>query len=159
MSVARVLAGVAGGWLSLMSVGAALAQEPKLYRVRASYEDVKFELNNAIITRGLALESTGKIGDMLERTGADVGSAKAIYKAAEFFTFCSARYSRRMMEADPANVAFCPMVVFIYETEATPGEVVVGYRPPALHGSEASKAALADVDKLLDGIAKDAVKK
>jgi hypothetical protein len=50
-------------------------------------------------------------------------------------------------------------VVFIYEAAAKPGETVVGYRRPSVvSSSEASKKALADIDALLDGIVKDAVK-
>ena len=76
----------------------------------------------------------------------------------EFLTFCSAKLSRAMMEADLANVGFCPYVVFVYEAAGKPGETVVGYRRPAITGNDASKAALAEIDKLLDGIVKDAVK-
>ena len=67
---------------------------------------------------------------MLERTGADVGSTKKIYANAEFFMFCSAKLSRAMIEADPANVGYCPYVVFLYEAAEKPGEIVVGYRRP-----------------------------
>jgi hypothetical protein len=138
---------------------AALAQTIGTYSKAASYEDVKFELNDAIIKRGLVVDHIGQIGAMLDRTGPDVGSAKPLYTHAEFFTFCSAKYSRAMMEADLGNIAFCPFVVFIYEAINKPGETVVGYRKPALaSGDEASKKALADIDVLLDGIVKDAVK-
>jgi hypothetical protein len=95
---------------------------------------------------------------MLERTGADVGSTSSIYRHAEYFTFCSAKLSRATMEAEAANVGYCPYVVFIYETAAAPGTTHVGYRPPPLHGSDASKVALAEVERLLDAIAKEAVK-
>ncbi|HZT48206.1 MAG TPA: DUF302 domain-containing protein, partial [Hyphomicrobiaceae bacterium] len=78
---------------------------------------------------------------------------------AEFVTFCSAKLSRAMMEADPANIAYCPYVIFIYEAADRPGETVVGYRRPRPAGSdEASRKALADIDALLDGIVSDAVK-
>ncbi len=137
---------------------AAAGQEVRSYSKKAAFDDVKFELTNAIIARGLTVDYTGAIGKMLERTGADVGSAKPLYANAEFFTFCSAKLSRAMMEADLGNVGFCPYVVFIYEAAGKPGETVVGYRRPAMVGSDASKAALAEIDKLLDGIATDAVK-
>lgn len=124
---------------------------------KASYEDVKFELQNAIVSRGLTVDFTGNVGGMLERTGTDVGSARPIYRQAEYFTFCSARLSRATMEAEPSNLGFCPYVVFIYETVGAPGTTHVGYRRPPAHGSEASRAALAEVGKLLDAIVKDAV--
>lgn len=136
----------------------ARAQEPKTFVKKGSYDDVRFELNNAIIGRGLAQSATGNIGEMLERTGADVGSTKEIYKQAEYVTFCSAKLSRQMAEADPANLVYCPFVVVIYETVAKPGEIVVAYRPLAGHGSAASKAAVAETDKMLEAIARDATK-
>src|SRR5262247_4922137 len=145
------------GGLLLAATPNVSAQELKTYSKQGSYEDVKFELNDAIIRRGLAVDYTGHINKMLERTGADVGSNKPVYVNAEFFLFCSAKLSRAMVEADPGNLGFCPYVVFLYEAVAKPGEIVIGYRrPPA--GNEASKQALAAIDALLDGIVKDAVK-
>jgi uncharacterized protein (DUF302 family) len=128
------------------------------YSKKASFDDVKFELNNAIVGRGLAIDFNGQVGKMLERTGSDVGSTKAIYKNAEYFAFCSAKLSRAAMEADPANIAGCPFVVFIYETAAAPGVVHVGYRRQPVRISPASRRAHAEINKLLDGIAKAAVK-
>ena len=143
--------------LACLTLGA-FADDVRTYAKRASFEDVKFELTNAIIDRGLSIDFTGQIGRMLERTGADVGSTKPLYKQAEFFAFCSAKLSRAMMEADLANVGFCPYVVFIYEAAEKPGETVIGYRRPSGSGSEPSKKALAEIDALLDGIIRDAVK-
>jgi hypothetical protein len=142
-------------WLAVPAVH---AQELRTYSKKSTFEDVKFELNDAVITRGLAIDYTGQINRMLERTGADVGSTKRIYANAEFYMFCSAKYSRAMMEADPANVGFCPYVVFLYEAADKPGEIVVGYRRPPITGNDATRKALADIDALLDGIVKDAVK-
>jgi uncharacterized protein (DUF302 family) len=145
--------------LSVSCSTAAVGQTINTYSKAASYEDVKFELNDAIIKRGLVVDHVGQIGTMLDRTGPDVGSTKPLYTRAEFFTFCSAKYSRAMMEADLGNIAFCPFGVFIYEAVNKRGETVVGYRKPPLgSASEVSKKALADIDALLDGIVKDAVK-
>ncbi|MBI3434003.1 MAG: DUF302 domain-containing protein [Proteobacteria bacterium] len=134
------------------------ADELTLYAKKGDYADVRIELENAIVGRGLFVDFNGQVSKMLERTGADVGSTKPIYKQAEYFTFCSARLSRATMESDPSNVGFCPYVVFIYETATAPGTIIVGYRRPQSHGSARSKAALEAVGTLLDGIAKDAVK-
>ena len=132
--------------------------EIRTYTKSAPYDDVRFDLNNAVIERGLTIDQTGQIGEMLERTGPDVGSTKPLYRRAEFLTFCSAKLSRAMMEADPTNIGLCPYVVFIYEAVDRPGETVVGYRRPLVAGGEASRKATAAVDALLDGIVKDAVK-
>ena len=124
--------------------------------VEGAFEDVAEYVADAIVNRGLVIDYRGYIGRMLARTGKDAGSAKPLYRDAQFFQFCSAVFSRHTMEADPANIAFCPYVVFVYELAAKPGTVHVGYRRPARTGSEASRKALAAVDKLLDAIVREA---
>lgn len=136
----------------------AYAQGVKTYVKAGKLDDVKQDLADAIVNKGLKIDYTGKIGDMLDRTGADVGSSKPIYKGAEFVTFCSAKLSRAMMEADPLNIGSCPYVMFVYESVAKPGEIVVGYRQTIQQGNEASRKTLAEIDKLLDAIAKEALK-
>ena len=138
--------------------GPALADPIRTYAAKGSYEDVKFELGNAIVGRGLVIDFTGNLGAMLARTGADVGSTKPLYKSAEYMTFCSAKLSRDMMEADPLNIGLCPYVVFIFESADKPGQVTVGYRRPEARGSATSSKAIAAIDALLDQIAKDATK-
>ena len=95
---------------------------------------------------------------MLERTGKDVGSAKPLYVDAQSLQFCSAQLSRKMMEADAANVVMCPYTIVIYAAASNPDRVVVTYRRPMRQGgSPASRAALREVDALLDAIAREAV--
>jgi hypothetical protein len=125
---------------------------------KAAYDDVRFELTNAVLNRGLEVDFNGHISNMLERTGADVGSARPIYRKAEYFTFCSAKLSRQMMEAEPLSIGLGPYVVFIYEAAAAPGTTHVGYRRLPAAGSSASQAAAAEINKLLEGIVGDAVK-
>ena len=137
--------------------GVAAAQEVRSYTSKAGFDEVQFELSNAIIARGLTVDYTGNIGGMLERTGPDVGSVKPLYRKAEFVLFCSAKLSRAMMEADLGNIGFCPFVIFIYVPAARPGETVVGYRRP-ISGAAAASPVLAEIDALLDGIVKDAVR-
>lgn len=137
---------------------AAAAQELKVYRKAGSFDDVKFDVTNAITNRGLVSDFTGNVGAMLDRTGKDVGSTKQVYKRAEYVSFCSAKLSRDMMEADAANAGFCPYIVFMYETAAKPGEIVIGYRRMPRAGKPASIKAFAAINALLDGIAKEAVK-
>ena len=141
-----------------VQAGGAAAAELFTKSKAASFDDVKFDLTNAIIDRGLVVDYTGSVAGMLDRTGADVGSTKKLYRHAEYFVFCSAKLSRQMMEADPSNIGFCPFVVFIYERSDKPGEIVVGARPPTPRGDDASRKALAEVDGLLQGIVSDAVK-
>ena len=125
---------------------------------RARFEDVLDELRLAIESRGLVIDYQSFVNRMLERTGKDVGSARKLYVDAQAFVFCSAVLSRKTMEADPANAALCPYSIMVYETAQAPGTVHVSYRRPwRPDGSAASKAALLEVEKLLDGLAREAL--
>lgn len=159
-TVSRFLALAAGTLaLSIAAVAPAAADDMRLFEKKGAFADVKSDLANAIVNRGLVNDYTGNIGGMLARTGADVGSTKPIYKSAEYMTFCSAKLSRAMMEADPTNMGFCPFVVFAYEPADKAGTVVVGYRVPAsAKANDATKKVLGEVDKMLEAIAKEATK-
>ena len=121
---------------------------------------MKFDLQNAIMKRGLVVDYNPRISTMLDRTGADVGSDMPIYETAEYMTFCSAKLSRQAMEANPLNIGFCPYVVFLYEAAGQRGVIVVGYRVPTAtaKSSKATRAALAAVDRMLGEIIREAVK-
>lgn len=116
--------------LSLLIDGSAQAGDWKYsQRVQGSFDEVKDAIVMAIENRGLVVNDTSHIGDMLDRTGADIGSNRKLYDRAEIIEFCSARLSRQMMEADPHNIVLCPFALSIY---ALPGEngTWVAYRRP-----------------------------
>ena len=122
------------------------------------FADVRDELKLAIEDKGLVIDYESFVNRMLERTGKDVGSARKLYTDAQAFVFCSAALSRKTMEADPANVSLCPYSIMVYATAADPGTVRVSYRRPwRPDGAAASKAALKEVEALLDGIARKAL--
>lgn len=141
-----------------LSVTAVAAQDSKTYTSKKKFDEVRFELGNAVVARGFAVQSEGNIAKMLDRTAADVGATKSVYKNGEYLQFCSAKYTRMMVEADPANFGNCPFLVFVYETTAKPGEVVVGYRGLGSARTAASKKVFAEIEKMLDGLVKDALK-
>lgn len=117
------------------------------------------DVKAAIEGKGLVIDYESHINRMLERTGKDVGSARKIYADAQAFVFCSAGLSRKTMEADPANVAMCPYSIVVYATAQAPDRAYVAYRRPwRPDGSAASKAALKEVEALLDSIAREAMK-
>ena len=131
-----------------------------VYSKRAKFEDVRDDLKLAIEAKGLVIDYQSFVNRMLERTGKDVGSARKLYVDAQAFVFCSAALSRKTMEADPANASFCPYSIMVYATAQDPGTVRVSYRRPwRPDGSSASKAALREVEVLLDGIAREALGK
>lgn len=128
------------------------------YSKAGKFEEVRDDLKLAIEGRGLVIDYQSYVNRMLERTGKDVGSTRKLYADAQAFVFCSAALSRKTMEADPANVAQCPYSVVVYEKAQEPGKVYVSYRRPwRPDGTAASKAALKEVEKLLDGIAREAL--
>ena len=108
-----------------LAASAAGAQEVLTYPVDGTVEDAAFLLESAIVGEGLVIDFTSHVGEMLARTGADMGAGGSPVGAAQAFVFCSATVSREVMEADPANVAFCPYSVFAAEID---GRTVVGYR-------------------------------
>jgi uncharacterized protein (DUF302 family) len=130
------------------------------YSADAKFDTVRDDLQDAIVAKGLVIDSTSYVAKMLDRTGKDVGSTKAVYAdgQGQAFSFCSAVLSRKMMEVDPHNMVFCPYTLVVYSPAAEPGKVYIAYRRPLLPaGSEAARAALRDVETLLDGIARDAL--
>lgn len=128
------------------------------YAKQAKFEDVRDDLRTAIEARGLVIDYHSHVNRMLERTGKDVDSSKKLYVDAQAFVFCSASLSRKMMEADPANVSQCPYAMVVHATAREPEKVHVSFRRPwRPDGAPASKAALKEVEALLDGIAREAL--
>lgn len=151
---------LAFGLLASGALSSASAADPshlKLYTTKGSFDDVRQDVEIAITNRGLVVDHVSHISDMLERTGKDLGLPGNIFGKAESLQFCSATVSRRMMQADPSNIVFCPYGIVVYTLPKDPKTVYVGYRRPELVGSEASKASLKAVEDLLDGIVKEAL--
>jgi hypothetical protein len=143
----------------LLSVAAATAQAQTIarYSTRGDFDAVKEEILLAIQGRGLVVDHTSYIGNMLDRTAKDVGAGRRVYAQAQAVQFCSAVVSRKTMEVDPVNIAFCPYTIALYERADDPKTVHVVFRRIAGAGSEASRASLGEVDKLLEGIVREAL--
>ena len=142
----------------LAAASGVLAQTDAVVEVsaRGSFEDVKQMLVLAIENRGLVVNHQSQVGEMLERTGKDLGASKRIYERAELVEFCSANLSRQVMEADPRLLAFCPFGVGIYTLPDEPGTVHLVYRRPRLEGDGRAAQALSQVDQLLHDIVQEA---
>jgi uncharacterized protein (DUF302 family) len=126
---------------------------------QGKFEDVRDDLIMAIENRGLKINHTNHIADMLARTGTAVGDTRQVYGQAEQVEFCKADLSRTMMLADPSNIVFCPYIIAIYTTPDVKGRVFVAYRKPiAFNASDATEKALKGVDDLLAGIVNDTIK-
>ncbi|WP_394180596.1 DUF302 domain-containing protein [Yoonia maritima] len=125
----------------------ATAQEATTYPFDGSFDDAAFAVENAIIGKGLVIDYVSHVGDMMNRTGADVGSDVVIFDAADVFLFCSAQISRQVMEADHLNIAHCPYGIFVADRE---GEVFIGHR-------NYPEGEMQQVQTLLTEIIQDAV--
>lgn len=110
----------------LLLVAAPLwAGDPYFYDFDGTFDDATFAVENAIIDQGLVVDHVSHVGEMLARTGADIGATQELFKQADVFLFCSAKVSRQVMEQDPLNIQFCPYGIFVIETEAG---VQIGHR-------------------------------
>jgi len=127
----------------------------RLFSTEADYADVREDLELAITDRGMIINNVSHIGKMLARTGKALGATKQIFGEAEALEFCSSVISRKMMEADPHNIVFCPYIIMVYTLPAEKNRVYVAYRRPLPVGSSASKQSLQVVEKLLQGIVED----
>ncbi len=116
---------IAAAVFSTVLTGQVLAQEVITTPFDGSFDDATFAVESAIVGQGLVIDYVSHVGEMLNRTGADVGSDKQIFAAADIFIFCSAKLSREVMEADPMNIGFCPYGIFVAEDD---NGVTVGYR-------------------------------
>lgn len=123
----------------------------------AEFDDIRERVVTALENRGLVLSYTARVGDMLERTGRDLGSDKPIYGKAETLEFCSAAISRETMAADPRNIVFCPYAIALYTLPQAPRTVYLAYRAPPAFGDDASVRALQKVEKLLADIVSEAL--
>ncbi len=133
---------------SLFLAGPALAggDVSTFYEFDGDFDGATFGVESAIIDRGLVVESISHVGEMLARTGADVGSDVKIFDNADVYLFCSAVLSRKVMEADAENIVHCPYRVVVTDRA---GIVRVGYR-------NMPDGPMQEVQALLDAIAREA---
>ncbi|MBX9810267.1 MAG: DUF302 domain-containing protein [Burkholderiales bacterium] len=142
-----------------MPVGAdAAAPGIVIHSTKGQFDEVKDRVVMAVENRGMVLNYTARVGDMLERTGKDLGRERRVYTHAEVLEFCSATLSRDTMEADSRNIVFCPYTIAIYALPKEPGKVYLSYRKPVALGSGQSIKALRAIEKLLEDIVSEALK-
>ena len=133
-----------------IAASSASAADMITYDTDQSFDDVTFGLENAILDAGLVIDHVSHTGDMLERTKGDVGSDVTLFLHADVYSFCSAKLSREVMEADPMNIIFCPYDIFVMVRPEAPNVTTIGFRTfPA--------GEMKTIEALLDGIAKAAI--
>lgn len=134
--------------LNIGLLGSAVAGDvATTYPFDGDFDDATFSVESAIIDRGLVIDYISHTGEMLNRTAADVGSKTPLFDAADVFMFCSAVLSRKVMEINPMNIAFCPFSIFVTDIA---GEITVGY-------GKYPEGEMQEVQALLDEIVQDAL--
>ncbi len=134
------------------ALSAAADDGARVVPAKGKFADVKDDLVAAIEQRGLVVNYVAHVGDMLERTGRDLGKTKRVHDQAQVIKFCSATVSRAMMEADPQHLVYCPYTIAVYTLPEKPGAVYLARR------KYPRNSALKPVADLVQGIIVDATK-
>ena len=128
--------------LVILTATPVLAEDAITYDFDGSFDDATFAVESAIVDQGLVIDYISHVGEMLNRTGADVGSDAKIFDAADIFLFCSAVVSREVMEADPMNIVNCPYSIFVMDMG---GKVTIGHRDYPAGSMDPVEKLLADI--------------
>ncbi len=150
-----VLARWFGAMIVLCSQLAVADDDVVTYQSANDFETTKEYIEQAITDKGLRVSGTLHVGEMLNRTGADLGIEHQVYIKAESVEFCSATVSHQMVQVDPRNLVVCPFTISVYVLNKTPDQVYVSYQKPSLRGDSLEITEI--INNLLDSIAHDAI--
>lgn len=144
-------------FLLFLGQGSVVAGEYRVtHAVTGKFEDIRDNVATAITNQGLVINNVSHIGEMLERTGKDLGDSERVFLKAEILEFCSATVSRASMKADPHAIVFCPYGVSVYVLPNEPDKVYLSYRKPVAGNTPQEKKALGALEKLMRDIVHEA---
>lgn len=147
---------------SILSAGLAFAEDSRckepvvIYSVNADYDEIWKGLEIALNDRGLTVSSVSHVGEMLERTGKELGRTKKIFGKANVMEFCSAVISRDMLEKNPHFLAFCPYQIMVYTLPDDEKKVYLSYRR-LIWKDDSGKDVLDPVEKLIEDLINDVI--
>jgi uncharacterized protein (DUF302 family) len=124
------------------------------YPSQADFAATRENLKNAVTNQGLLISGEMHLGEMLQRTGPDLGFEQ-VFAQVESIQFCSALMAHRMIQANPSNLGTCPFSVLIYARSESPDKVYLAFRVPQLAGDESGELAQA-IRGMLDTIVSEA---
>jgi uncharacterized protein (DUF302 family) len=125
--------------------------------IEGGFDEIRERVVFAVQSQGLVVDHSSKVGDMLARTGKDLGETTRIFGKAEVLEFCSALVSRRMVEADPQLLAFCPYGIAVYTLPDKPEITYVSYRRLVTNLTLPEQRVVLDrVEALLETIVEEA---
>jgi len=126
-----------------------------VYESESDFDTVMEGAKMAIQERGLYINNVMHMGEMLERTGKDLGMDEKIYGHAESIEFCSAVLSRKMTSEDPSRIVNCPFIVSIYTLPDEPEKTYVAHRVISEEETAGSEI-MTEVAEMLKGVAEGA---
>jgi len=146
--------------LGLLALASIPCQAPAagpyaVYESESDFETVMEGAKMAIQERGMYINNVMHMGEMLDRTGKDLGLGGQIYTHAESIEFCSAVLSRKMTEEDPSRIVNCPFILSIYTLPEQEGKTFIVHRTIP-EGEIAGSAIMAEVAEMLEGVAEAA---
>lgn len=127
-----------------------------IYSVYADYDDVWRSLEAALNGQGLTVSSVSHVGEMLDRTGKELGRTKRIFEKANVMEFCSAVLSRNMLEKNPHYITFCPYQIMVYTLPDDKKKVYLSYRH-LIWRDDSGRDVLEPVEDLLDNLVKEVI--
>ena len=146
------------GWLLaclalLLPLNAQASELPvKTVKVEGDFADVLDSVKVAIEGKGINIAHTLPASDMLNRTGEAFGITDNVFINAETVEFCSARISHQLARANYENILLCPFTISVYVLSSDPDHVYLSYRRPYSMPDDDSRAAVADMVKLIESI-------
>lgn len=139
------------GWSMAATAGDSAAYVR--YSASGSFDDVMQALQMAIQDRGMYINNVMHMGEMLERTGKDLGATEVLFARAESVEFCSAALSRKMIGGRPDRLLNCPFIISVYTLPNAPEQVYVTHRNLFLVDQD---PIMQDVETMLESVAKAA---
>jgi uncharacterized protein (DUF302 family) len=127
-----------------------------VYTRDSAFSDVMDGLKMAIQERGMYINNVMNMGEMLERTGQDLGLGASPFGQAESIEFCSAVLSREMIQEDPARMVNCPFIISVYILPGDADTTYVAHREIPTDQVESSPI-MAKVAEMLKSIAEAGV--
>ena len=133
----------------------ALSAPYAVYESESDFDTVMDGAKSAIAERGLYINNVMHLGEMLARTGKDLGIGGPLYARAESIEFCSATLSRKMIAEDPNRLVNCPFILSIYTLPGQEGKTYVVHRNVPAEET-ANSAVMREVAEMLKGVAEGA---
>ncbi len=135
----------------------AWAEQPyAVYKSASTFDDVMQALTMAIEEKGMYINNVMHMGEMLERTGKDLGMEQTIYTRAESIEFCSAVLSRRMTSENPHRIVNCPFIISVYVLPGEPDATYIVHRKVHMGDGEGVMQEVAAMLESLGKAAQDA---